>query len=63
MKVSKYDLDRGNLKLATGHKEKQIRRVVNAKAKRVKQENETKQEKFAEVVDKIERIRSVNQLK
>ena len=33
-KVSKYDLDRANLKMRDAQREKSLRRVENAKAKR-----------------------------
>jgi hypothetical protein len=33
-KVSKYDLDRGNIKMNSAQKEKNVRKVINARAKR-----------------------------
>jgi hypothetical protein len=43
--------------------EKHLRRVVNAKVKRDLINNEVKQEKFAEVVSKIGKIRDVTRIK
>ena len=62
-KVSKYDLDRGNLKMREYWRTKQDRRVENAKAKRemIKQANEVSY--FAEVAAKVNRIRDLSVVK
>jgi hypothetical protein len=61
--VSKYDLDRKTVNMEKAKHEKHMRRVVNAKVKRDLINNEVKQEKFAEVVTKIGKIRDVTRIK
>ena len=61
--VSKYDLDRGNLNMKDAWKEKQFRRIENARAKREMIDNQIAKERHQEVVNKVQRIRELSVVK
>ena len=56
-------MDRANINMAKAMQEKKLRRVVNARAKREQLAHDTQEERFANVVDKIAKIREVSSLK
>jgi hypothetical protein len=62
-KCSKYDLDRGQLDYKAIWKEKQARRNINAQARREAIGTAVAKERFNEVVDKVNKIRTVNAVK
>ena len=62
-KISKYDVDRANINMHMAKKEKQNRRVVNAKTKRLTIDQEREHEHFGQVVDKINKIKEISELK
>ena len=62
-KVSKYDLDRANINMKDAWREKQTRRVENARAKREMINNQIAKERHQEVANKVQRIRELSCVK
>ena len=62
-KVSKYDLDRANVDMNTVQQEKKIRRVFNARAKKLLIDQDKKLHKFVSAVEKINKIHEVISIK
>ena len=59
-KVSKYDLDRANLKMREAFRQKSKRRVENARAKRDILNGNKHEERVNDVKTKISRIRDLS---
>jgi len=62
-KVSKYDLDRADLRIRDAMREKQARRIENARAKRNMINYQTSRERTAAVRAKVSRIRDLSAVK